>query len=508
MFSLYLKHISVCKMSIKLKLLALFIFAVLCVDAQQVIDSTAVSLPLKNESRLQADTTTQPFDFGLNILLGKDPLKKLQLLSTLNFSLKSISQENEYWKLDSIVYSNLNEDLSEIVPNSRTLFKTQEENRVFQVKNYSMDEEEGHWIIDELQNFWLNDNGQLDSIEYQKHVTLNYILYTRVNYSYDDGFLHTETRQEKFDEFDDWEKKSRNVYEYDSLGLLSAVYSLEPDLFDGTWSTYEYVSYKYDVSQNLIRETYYDYDDYEMIATKTSELQYTYDDQNLLESVIEYVEGWQEGTFVENTMQQNSYDENGNLVSETYYEWDYDIDNWTENVRKSFYFDDSPEILHSLVIEKWENTWLLDSKSDYHTENMVPKSNIESAVFLFSFLPMFELNGLTCESILSYEWNGSDWEQKESTTYHFSQTVPVGVETVDQLVVQVFPNPTSDYLWVEIGIADHFTCIIRDLNGRSLINESIANASPVDMRSLSQGIYLVEIQQNGSRIFTEKIIKK
>ena len=47
------------------------------------------------------------------------------------------------------------------------------------IKYYLWDKGKSHWLISEADYYFFDDNGLLDSIEYQEYVTLNYRMFTR-----------------------------------------------------------------------------------------------------------------------------------------------------------------------------------------------------------------------------------------------------------------------------------------------------------------------------------------
>ncbi len=73
--------------------------------------------------------------------------------------------------------------------------------------------------------------------------------------------------------------------------------------------------------------------------------------------------------------------------------------------------------------------------------------------------------------------------------------------------IHIYPNPTQD--WIQIsGQAKNSRLIITDFTGRTLINQLIDPVSTnIDLASLSAGIYLSSIFEDGRLIDSQKIIK-
>ncbi|MBU3677247.1 MAG: T9SS type A sorting domain-containing protein, partial [Chitinophagaceae bacterium] len=104
----------------------------------------------------------------------------------------------------------------------------------------------------------------------------------------------------------------------------------------------------------------------------------------------------------------------------------------------------------------------------------------------------------------------------------FSDTVVVSTNALPNLFesgftempVRVYPNPTSNLLQIDYTSATSapVQIILRDMTGRilyetemnSLIGE---NNNEIDMSSLSNGLYWLTLNQEGKRIYAQKVQK-
>ena len=68
-------------------------------------------------------------------------------------------------------------------------------------------------------------------------------------------------------------------------------------------------------------------------------------------------------------------------------------------------------------------------------------------------------------------------------------TVPTSVGEMEIPNVYVFPNPVTNFLYVQ-GVNDSANLLVYDLNGKCLLKET---GSEVDVASLSQGTYILQI---------------
>lgn len=68
-------------------------------------------------------------------------------------------------------------------------------------------------------------------------------------------------------------------------------------------------------------------------------------------------------------------------------------------------------------------------------------------------------------------------------------TVPTSVGEMEIPNVYVFPNPVTNFLYIQ-GANDSANLLVYDLNGKCLLKET---GSEVDVASLSQGTYILQI---------------
>lgn len=75
--------------------------------------------------------------------------------------------------------------------------------------------------------------------------------------------------------------------------------------------------------------------------------------------------------------------------------------------------------------------------------------------------------------------------------------------------IKVFPNPTSQFLFVSHPELNAFGIQIVDLNGKQVYSGTISKEQPLDVSNYSQGMYLVTIEnKTTNQKNTYKIIKK
>jgi len=92
--------------------------------------------------------------------------------------------------------------------------------------------------------------------------------------------------------------------------------------------------------------------------------------------------------------------------------------------------------------------------------------------------------------------------------------VKLGDKQVDQLIekydIKIYPNPVSDYAYVEIGFDfKEADILLYDMSGRQLQSLKIKNrVTKINTQALVQGAYLVTIKTDTNKMANAKLIKK
>jgi hypothetical protein len=82
-------------------------------------------------------------------------------------------------------------------------------------------------------------------------------------------------------------------------------------------------------------------------------------------------------------------------------------------------------------------------------------------------------------------------------------------DTTLNVQIKVYPNPTSQSLYVSHPELNSFVIQITDLNGKQIYAGTIEKEVPLDVSSYTQGMYLVTIEnKETNKKNTYKIIKK
>ena len=105
--------------------------------------------------------------------------------------------------------------------------------------------------------------------------------------------------------------------------------------------------------------------------------------------------------------------------------------------------------------------------------------------------------------------NGADARQSLIVNYGWNITdagnlcTPASVDDQNQLDISVYPNPTSDIVYID-GNYSQLKVVVYDILGKQVINKSITNS--IDISQLEKGVYILQLS-DGAKVTTQRIIK-
>ncbi|MDC1355766.1 T9SS type A sorting domain-containing protein [Flavobacteriaceae bacterium] len=77
-----------------------------------------------------------------------------------------------------------------------------------------------------------------------------------------------------------------------------------------------------------------------------------------------------------------------------------------------------------------------------------------------------------------------------------------------QLQVKVFPNPTTETIFITHPISNSFKVFISDLTGKVLLKKEVGKQEPINIESYPTGAYLINVTTEDKKTNTYKIIKQ
>ena len=82
------------------------------------------------------------------------------------------------------------------------------------------------------------------------------------------------------------------------------------------------------------------------------------------------------------------------------------------------------------------------------------------------------------------------------------------IKTIDYQNISVYPNPASNYIYIQTTQRNSNNIFIFDMSGRMITSKVMKNNTEVfDISTLSKGLYILQVTNTeGASIYNQKII--
>ena len=156
------------------------------------------------------------------------------------------------------------------------------------------------------------------------------------------------------------------------------------------------------------------------------------------------------------------------------------------------------------------NNW--DISSVINMQEMFSYSSLSTDNYdgvLNSWSQQDVISGVILRAIGVNYCNGEDARQNLIDTYGWIITddgldcATAGVDDQNQLDISIYPNPSSDIVYIE-GNYTQLKVVVYDILGKQVMNKSITNH--IDISQLDKGVYILQLS-DGVKLTTQRILK-
>lgn len=226
------------------------------------------------------------------------------------------------------------------------------------------------------------------------------------------------------------------------------------------------------------------------------------------------VEDWESGDFTNMTWQNNS-SMPWTIVASSPYEGTYCIKSGAISNSRSTRISISAEssvadtISFYYKVSSEESYDLLSFKIDGQTKNEW-SGNIGWTRAAYPITPGSHTYTWTYSKD-SYGTSGHDCAYLDFISFPCGKVnVPVSIEEIpqDALDFKVWPNPTTDYLYVQTNEEQDCTYQLLSLNGKLLQGGRLDNNAEINIKNFTSGIYILKVENTKHQVFTTKIVKR
>lgn len=270
------------------------------------------------------------------------------------------------------------------------------------------------------------------------------------------------------------------------------------------WNSFKKTELSYDAKNRMISNSICYWHIGSTGWNNAYKIQYTYDFKGNPLTQTDYTgtsSGWIESRKLEHT-----YDTNNNLIQYIFSDWNTISNSWrlSGKIEKTndAYNNLISELLYSM--NPTNNEWDITSKNLYTYDNTFVNTDIVQPPYYSNYYKHL-LKDYYRHVIINNSWNNNLRQ-----TFYYSQNNFTGISENKLLLnAIIYPNPTSGLITV-ISILSPITNItVYDLTGNSVYtikNNQIQNSVQLDLSSLNNGIYFMNIQNENGQLKTFKII--
>ncbi|MGZ3941612.1 MAG: T9SS type A sorting domain-containing protein, partial [Bacteroidia bacterium] len=114
-------------------------------------------------------------------------------------------------------------------------------------------------------------------------------------------------------------------------------------------------------------------------------------------------------------------------------------------------------------------------------------------------------------SSTSYEWltTGNPWYPavlaQSNATILFSNPAVNVSEIKNDIIFRMYPNPANDKLFIEAPVSERQEVFVYNVNGQMLLSKKISGNEEIDLASVSEGVYSINIK-NEKGISSKRLV--
>jgi hypothetical protein len=313
---------------------------------------------------------------------------------------------------------------------------------------------------------------------------------------------------------DQWVNSLRTDFTYDGGAILLSAESSYWDPENGQWVAAWNDAFTYDGNGELIGivEQYYDANISTWVNSDRRDLTWT-PGVGLVQETWSFwdtsMEEWKPDWHINRT-----FDGNGRLteqIQQCWCLWGVTEPQWFNYIKDNYSYDQSDDVVELIrwVTNTWENpndqNWYLDSKlqaisdgSIPYDELLLPFSTGDMSWYYDGYYQRW-FNHKLLEWVYSdYEEATATWVETGGATFFYSLITLSSVAEQEVLGEWLlYPNPAGEVLQLQGPQTGGLVLTLRDLQGRTVLQQSVVASGPISLAGLSAGLYTYTLQAGG-----------
>jgi len=419
-------------------------------------------------------------------------------------------------RLDSTVVQYTNGS-NQLINQEKDVFTYNADSLVTELIYYEWDLGNSQWKKDVKDEYSYDEDNNLTELLFFKwDENFNqWLYYSKTEYSYDANgniilysWMYWDESISQFTYTTKWE------YTYNSNGemIQKIRYNWLEYTNPNQWRAHSKYDYTYDVNGSLIIDFLFEWIESTSEWVIFDKREYSYDSNlnRLKKTEYRWLEDW---VFIDKN--EFTYDINDNQLQVIFYDWDDQSSQWSASDKREYDYDGYNNRIQSRFYD-WnynDSDWKVNKKYDYSYDNTFSYSDL----ILPSILILENYDGGIGISVffnhlahgyVGYLYIDSEWVENYNATYYYSEQEVTSVSEINQMELNVYPNPFSDFVTFSIpDNFDSFTFELFDLQGRKIISEEIRSDEKVNMEGLNEGLYFYNLIIDGEKM-SGKLMKQ
>jgi hypothetical protein len=304
-------------------------------------------------------------------------------------------------------------------------------------------------------------------------------------------------------DIDHWKTEARHNYEYNDSDSLQVINIYNWDEVTEEWQL-EYKE-EYFYTNDIDLDSIIDYWDMGLGLEPYSRDILTFNGQGLLESDIYYE--WSGSHWEPSSIEEYEYTPEGKETLSTYFEWNKNEQRFVEDFYEENLFTPAGDPMRKTYAdydsdaEAWEPWWITEN---FYDEN-VDGSTIVWPNPAFYAPVSFHHKPVVDVSTILFDPGG--WGFADSVIYFYGNIISATIP-VSKLNVNVYPNPSSDQITVQMEqLRPGATIAFYDQQGKEVTSRPLQSNLPVSISGLLPGAYVFRIR-NGTEFYGGKFLKE
>ena len=309
----------------------------------------------------------------------------------------------------------------------------------------------------------------------------------------------------------------RVKYSY-QLENLETRYVQKFDTLSGNWKYDKKYVYSYNADGLPGNDTIMEWDDEHNSYNYYLLIGYLYNDEQLIES--ETTQLWGQGNQWEDSLkiEYGYYEDNNKLKQKSRLLWDGYV-GW-EDYNKILYSYNENLRLDTALTQMWDDfghEWFNTTVILYDYNSQGLRSEVLYRFWdtygywidLSKYLYSYDDDGNRTEFLYkTWDYENNEWLNFYKDINYWSEFVPIGIDEIYDLSIQIFPNPTTGIFHLSLpeNVKDGMAAIF-SMDGKLILSRTIkGNNSQYNLEYLPKGKYILTINIEGE-VYSTIVIK-